>query len=80
MLFQGITVYEESAGHWRFVLASGDRCITHPLRFGSQEQALQVAQASFSGTPARVVPFRCEDPAQASDAGRIAGRAAYPDR
>ena len=51
MLFQGITVFEESAGHWRFVLASGNRCITHPLRFGSQEQALQVAQASFAGTP-----------------------------
>jgi hypothetical protein len=80
MLFQGITVYEESAGHWRFVLASGNRCITHPLRFGSQEQALQVAQASFAGTPARVVPFRCEDPAQASAAAQTAAQAAYADR
>ena len=80
MMFQGITVYEQSVGRWRFVLACGNRCITHPLRFGSQEQALQVAQTSFAGTPARVVPFRCEDPAQASDAGQIAAHAAYPDR
>jgi len=63
MIFQGITVYQDRAGDWRFVLASGDRCVTHPLRFISEEQALSVARASFAQLPARIVPFRCDEPA-----------------
>ncbi len=60
MFFQGITVYPDSAGHWRFVLASGDRCVTHPLQFRSEEQALQIARVSSSfaaGSP-RLPPSR----------------------
>ena len=58
----------------------GRRMHWFALAWGVGKQALQVAEASFAGTPARVVPFRCEGPAQASDAGRIAAYAAHPDR
>jgi hypothetical protein len=66
MFFQGITVYPDRAGHWRFVLASGDRCVTHPLQFRSEEQALRIARASFAQLPARVIQFCCRKPALAS--------------